>query len=70
MHIEVGIGVGLGLVLRFVWVESRFRVGLRVRIAFWVRIECIWVRFSVEIDDLVLGLDLRTFRVRVMVRIR
>ena len=52
------------------WIESTFRVGLRIRIAFWVRIECIWVRFSVEIDDLVLGLELRTFRVRDLVRIR
>ena len=52
------------------WVESKFRVGLRVRIDFWVRIECIWVRVSVEIDDQVLGLELRTFRVRVLVRIR
>ena len=41
MHIEVGIGVGLGLVLGFVLVESRFRVGLRVRIACWIKAECI-----------------------------
>ena len=51
------------------WVEWTFRVGLRVRFAFWVRIECIWVRVSVEIDDLVLGLETRTFRVRDLVRI-
>ena len=37
----VGVGVGLGLGLRFLLVGSRFKFGLRVRIAFWVRIECI-----------------------------
>ena len=70
MHLGVAIGVGLGIGLRFVVVESRFRVRLRVRIAFWVRIECIPGKVSAEIDDLVLGLESSTFRVRVMVRIR
>ena len=41
VHLGVGVGVGLGLGLRFVLVESRFRVGLRVRNGFWVRVECI-----------------------------
>ena len=41
VHIEVGIGVGLGLGFRFMWVESRISFKRRVRIAFWIRIECI-----------------------------
>ena len=41
MHLGVGVGVGLGLGLGFVLVESKFTVRRRVRIAFWVRNECI-----------------------------
>ena len=56
MHLVVGVGAGSGLRIGFVLVESKFRVRRRVRIAFWVRVECIRVRVSVENDDLVLGL--------------
>ena len=40
VHLGVGVGVGLGLGLVFVLVESKFRVGRRVRIAFRVTTEC------------------------------
>ena len=40
MHLGVGVGVGSGLGLGFVLVESKFRVKRRVRIAFWIRVEC------------------------------
>ena len=51
------------------FIESRFRHRLRVRIAFWLEWSAFRLRVNVEIDELVLGLQSRTFSVRVMLRI-
>ena len=50
-------------------IGSRFRVGLSVRIAFWLESSAFRLRVSVEMDELVLALETSTFRVRVTVRI-
>ena len=57
------------VISRVLFVELRFIVRLSVRIGFCLEQSAFRLRASVEIDELVLGLETRTFRVRVMVRI-
>ena len=54
------------LVVDFFVIESRFKVRLSVRIAFSLEKRALRLRVCVKIDDLVLGLERSTFRVRVM----
>ena len=55
---------------RVFFIGSRFRVRLGVRIAFWLESRAFRLRVSVEMDELVLGLETITFRVIVIMRIR
>ena len=50
-RVHLRIVFGVELCRRLAFVDSRVRVSVRVRITFWVRVECIRVRLSVEIDD-------------------
>ena len=55
---------------RVFFIGLRFRVRLSVRIAFWLESSAFRLRVSVEMDELVLGLETITFMVGVTVTIR